>query len=76
MQTLTAYDVDTGKHWLNIVHTLTWLLNSDEDEWLGGIKSTEEVTFELVFTSTQDPQVNVQGDYSGLAYDAGLCTIS
>ena len=58
------------------MHTLEWKLDATNDVWLGGIKSTEEVTFELVFTSGEDPQVNVQGDYNGLAYDAGLCTIS
>jgi hypothetical protein len=58
------------------VHTLEYKLDAATKKWLGGIKSTEEVTFELVFTSGSDPQVNVQSASSGLAYDSGLCTIS
>jgi hypothetical protein len=56
METLTVYDVDTGLSWLQIVHELAFLKDSATNKiWQGGIKSTEEVTFELVFTSGSDP---------------------
>ena len=58
----TVVDEDTGGQWVQFLHTL-----------IADIKSTEEVTFEMSFSSVNNPAVNVK---ERMAEDSGKCIIS
>ena len=62
MHVQSIFDEDTGYEWIQIVHELE-----------ADIKSTDEVSFEIAFTSEGDPftdRVNL------IAEDSGLCTMN
>ena len=62
MQHKSVFDEDTGYHWLQIIHTVE-----------ADIASTDEVSFELSFTSAGDPWTDRKNI---IAEDSGMCSIS
>ena len=57
----TVVDEDTGGQWIQFVHELK-----------ANIKATEEVTFEMAFTSLSNPATDVK---ERIAEDSGKCVI-
>jgi len=57
----TVVDEDTGGQWVQFVHSLK-----------ADIKPTEDVTFEMAFTSINNPATNVK---DRIAEDSGKCII-
>ena len=58
----STYDNDTGFEWVEIEHVL-----------VDDIKSTDLISFELAFTSQNDPFVD---RVNAIAYDSGLCNLA
>ena len=61
MTVSTAYDEDYGLEYIRFKHELT-----------ANIKATDEVSFEVAFTSTNDPWTNKQV----IAEDGAVCKLT
>jgi len=62
MNVQSVYDNDTGYEWIEIEHMLT-----------ADIKETDSISFELGFTSKEDPWSD---RINALAYDSALCNLA